>query len=174
MRRVQLQGGARRPHTRRTPCTLSVRPRAPTKQVGLLKAPAAKGGGMESYGPTVLRVFLGVIYIMHAYLAAFVFGPSGMAAYQTAKGIPFPEIGAWYVIVAHGLGGICLLLGVLVRVAALVNIPIMAGALFFVHLKQRVFMGQDGGCEDALPLLCAASAQAPLGARALTLPKEFL
>ena len=44
----------------------------------------AKGGGMESYGATVLRLFLGVIYIMHAYLAAFVFGPSGMAAYQTA------------------------------------------------------------------------------------------
>src|SRR2546426_6708241 len=34
MRRVQLQGGARRPHARRTPCTLSVRPRAPTPQMG--------------------------------------------------------------------------------------------------------------------------------------------
>src|SRR5207247_4534806 len=34
MRRVQLQGGARRPHARRTPCTLSVRPRAPMKQMG--------------------------------------------------------------------------------------------------------------------------------------------
>src|SRR5437867_7850897 len=34
MRRVQLQGGARRPHARRTLCTLSVRPRAPTPQMG--------------------------------------------------------------------------------------------------------------------------------------------
>src|SRR2546426_1832458 len=34
MRRVQLQGGARGPHARRTPCTLSVRPRAPTPQMG--------------------------------------------------------------------------------------------------------------------------------------------
>src|SRR5207247_7978499 len=34
MRRVQLQGGARRPHARRTRCTLSVRPRAPTPQMG--------------------------------------------------------------------------------------------------------------------------------------------
>src|SRR5712692_2321612 len=32
MRRVQLQGGARGPHARRTLCTLSVRPRAPTPQ----------------------------------------------------------------------------------------------------------------------------------------------
>src|SRR5438094_8640099 len=34
MRRVQLQGGARGPHARRTLCTLSVRPRAPTPQMG--------------------------------------------------------------------------------------------------------------------------------------------
>jgi putative oxidoreductase len=131
----------------------------------------AKGGGMGSYGATVLRIFLGVIYIMHAYLAAFVFGPRGMAAYQAAKGIPFPEIGTWYVIVAHGLGGICLILGILVRVAALVNIPIMAGALVFVHLKQGFFMGKDGGYEYALLVLGATIAQALLGAGAFTLRK---
>ncbi|HEX9421000.1 MAG TPA: DoxX family protein, partial [Methylomirabilota bacterium] len=127
--------------------------------------------GMESYGATVLRVFLGIIYIMHAYLVAFVFGPRGMAAYQAAKGIPFPEIGTWYVIVAHGLGGICLILGILVRVAALVNIPIMAGALVFVHLKQGFFMGKDGGYEYALLVLGATIAQALLGAGAFTLRK---
>ena len=81
---------------------------------------------MESYGATVLRIFLGVIYVMHAYLAAFVYGPHGMAAFQRAQGLPFPEVGTWYVILAHGLGGICLILGLLVRWAALVNIPIMA------------------------------------------------
>ena len=31
LKKVQMRGGARRPHARRTPCTLSVRPRAPTK-----------------------------------------------------------------------------------------------------------------------------------------------
>jgi len=126
---------------------------------------------MESYGATVLRVFLGIIYIMHAYLVAFVFGPRGMAAYEAAKGIPFPEIGTWYVIVAHGLGGICLILGILVRVAALVNIPIMVGALVFVHLKQGFFMGKDGGYEYALLVLGATIAQALLGAGAFTLRK---
>jgi len=126
---------------------------------------------MESYGATVLRVFLGIIYIMHAYLVAFVFGPRGMAAYQAAKGIPFPEIGTWYVIVAHGLGGICLILGIPVRVAALVNIPIMVGALVFVHLKQGFFMGKDGGYEYALLVLGATIAQALLGAGAFTLRK---
>jgi putative oxidoreductase len=131
----------------------------------------AKLGGMESYGATVLRIVLGVIYIMHAYLAAFVFGPQGMIAYQTSKGIPFPLIATWYLIIAHGLGGICLLLGVLVRWAALANVPIMAGALFFVHVKQGFFMGKDGGYEYALLVLGATIAQALLGAGAFTFRK---
>jgi len=132
----------------------------------------AKGGrGMESYGATVLRIFLGVIYIMHAYLAAVVYGPTGMVAFQRAHGLPFPEIGTWYVIVAHGLGGICLLLGVFVRWAALVNVPIMAGAVLAVHLKQGFFMGKDGGYEYALLVLGATIAQTFLGAGAFTLRK---
>jgi putative oxidoreductase len=126
---------------------------------------------MESYGATVLRIVLGVVYLMHAYLAAIVFGPKGMVAYQTAKGIPFPEIATWYLILAHGLGGLCLLLGVLVRWAALANIPVMAGALFFVHAKQGFFMGKDGGYEYALLVLGATIAQALLGAGAFTLKK---
>ena len=126
---------------------------------------------MESYGATVLRLFLGVIYLMHAYLAAFVYGPRGMIAFQTAKGLPFPEIGTWYLIVAHGLGGICLLLGLLVRWAALVNIPIMLGAVVFVHLPQGFFMGKEGGYEYALLVLGATIAQAFLGAGAFTLRK---
>jgi putative oxidoreductase len=126
---------------------------------------------MESYGATTLRVFLGVIYIMHAYLALVVFGPAGTISFQRSHGIPFPEVGAWYVIVAHGLGGICLLLGVLVRWAALVNIPIIAGALFVVDLKHGFFMGKQGGYEYALLLLGATIAQAFLGAGAFTLRK---
>ena len=129
------------------------------------------GGGMESYGAMVLRVFLGVVYVMHAYLAAFVYGPHGMAAFQRAHGLPFPEIGAWYVIVAHGLGGLCLIVGLLVRWAALINIPIMAGAVFAVHLKQGFFMSKDGGYEFALLVLGATAAQALLGAGAFTLRK---
>ncbi len=131
----------------------------------------ARGGGLEHYGVTVLRITLGVVYIMHAYLAAFVFGPSNMVSYQAAKGIPLPLIGTWYLIIAHGVGGLCLLLGILVRWAALVNIPVMAGALFFVHAKQGFFMGKDGGYEYALVILCATIAQACLGAGAFTLRK---
>jgi len=125
---------------------------------------------MESYGAMVLRVVLGVVYVMHAYMAAFVIGPSGMVGYQTKHGIPFPEIATWYLIAAHGLGGLCLILGLLVRVAALLNVPVMAGAIFFVHLKQGFFV-INGGYEYALVMLGATIAQALLGAGAFTLRK---
>jgi putative oxidoreductase len=126
---------------------------------------------MESYGATVLRLCLGSIYVMHAYAALFELGPAGVAAFQRHHGIPFPEVGAWYLILAHGIGGICLLLGVLARWAALVNVPVMAGAVFFVHLHQGFFLGKDGGQEYALLVLGATIAQAFLGAGAFTFRK---
>ena len=129
-------------------------------------------GGLEPYGALVLRLVLGVIYIAHAYLALVVMGPANAVEYQRAMHIPLPQIGVWYLIVAHGLGGIMLILGILVRWVALANIPIMAGALWFVHLRQGFFI-LDGknGYEYMLVLLGATIAQALLGAGAFTLRK---
>lgn len=129
-------------------------------------------GGLEPYGALVLRVILGVVYIAHAYLALVVMGPAQAAAYQRSMHIPLPEIGVWYAIVAHGLGGVMLVLGVLVRWAALANIPIMAGALWYVHAQQGFFiLGAKSGYEYVLVLLAATIAQALLGAGAFTLRK---
>ena len=86
-------------------------------------------GGLDAYGALVLRLSLGVIYIAHAYLALFVMGPAKAMDYQRTMHIPLPEIGVWYLILAHGLGGIMLILGILVRWAALANVPVVAGAL---------------------------------------------
>ena len=47
---------------------------------------------MASYGALLLRLILGVVYVMHAYLALVVLGPSGMIGYQAKAGVPFPEI----------------------------------------------------------------------------------
>ena len=69
-------------------------------------------GRGEAYGALVLRVFLGVIYMAHAYLALVVMGPARAMEYQRSVHIPLPEIGVWYLIIAHGLGGLLLILGV--------------------------------------------------------------
>jgi putative oxidoreductase len=129
----------------------------------------AGGAGLESYGVTILRVTLGIIYIMHAYLALFVYGVRGTIAFQRSLGLPLPEVGAWYVIVAHGLGGALLALGLFTRWAALANLPIMAGAFFLVHLRQGFFMDANGGYEYVLLILAATLAQVFLGSGALAL-----
>jgi len=125
---------------------------------------------MAPYGLLLLRVVLGIIYVMHAYLAAVIFGPAGMIAYQAKNGIPFPEIGTWYLILAHGVGGVCLVLGILPRWAALANVPVMLGALLFVHLKNG-FWAHKGGYEYVLVLLVASLAVALTGGGALTLKR---
>jgi len=129
-------------------------------------------GGLEPYGALVLRVVLGVIYIAHAYLVLVMMSPAKFVEYQRGLHIPLPEIGVWYLILAHGLGGIMLILGLMVRWAALANIPVMAGALWFVHLQQGFFIfGSKIGYEYVLVLLGATIAQALLGAGAFTLRK---
>jgi putative oxidoreductase len=49
-----------------------------------------------------------------------------------------------YVMLAHFVGGILLTIGFLTRLAAIVQIPILAGAVFFVHRQDGLFaMGQS-------------------------------
>ena len=124
---------------------------------------------MASYGAMLLRLILGIVYVMHAYLALVVFGPSGMIAYQAKNGVPFPEIATWYLILAHGLGGIFLVLGIYTRWAALVNVPAMLGAIVFVHLKSGFWAHQSpSGYEYVLVLLVATVAVAMIGGGALS------
>lgn len=49
-----------------------------------------------------------------------------------------------YVVLAHLVGGLLLTIGLLTRLAAVVQIPILAGAVFIVHRQDGLFaMGQS-------------------------------
>jgi putative oxidoreductase len=123
---------------------------------------------MAPYGAMLLRLILGIVYIMHAYLALVIFGPAGMIDYQVKNGVPFPELATWYLILAHGLGGIFLALGIFTRWAALANVPAMLGAILFVHLKNGFWVFKNG-YEYVLVLLVATVAVAMIGGGALSL-----
>jgi putative oxidoreductase len=136
-------------------------------------------GGRE-YGITVLRVTLGVVFLIHGYLGGFVFTPAGLAAFSASKGIPLPVVTAWFVILGHFLGGASLVLGFLTRLGALAHVVIMGGAVFFVHLGQGFFMtciivdaqagkAVSGGYEYVLVLLMASVALLLLGSGPLAL-----
>ena len=125
---------------------------------------------MASYGAMLLRLILGIVYVMHAYLALVIVTPAVMISDQIRYGVPFPEIATWYLILAHGLGGVFLVLGIYPRWAALVNVPAMLGATYFVHLKGG-FWAHKGGYEYALVLLVATLAAAMIGGGALSLKR---
>jgi putative oxidoreductase len=98
--------------------------------------------GPQRWGATLLRLALGVIYVMHGWLALTVLGVQGAAGYIIRMGFPSalaPAL-AWYLVVVHLGGGTLMLLGVGTRVAALLQVPIMASALFLHHLSQGFFM----------------------------------
>lgn len=44
-----------------------------------------------------------------------------------------------YIALAHLFGGLCMALGLLTRTAALIQIPILVGAIALVHLKEGLF-----------------------------------
>ncbi len=44
-----------------------------------------------------------------------------------------------FIVFAHLIGGICLILGVLTRFACLIQIPILIGAVIFINLSKDMF-----------------------------------
>jgi putative oxidoreductase len=139
---------------------------------------------MHPFGATLLRLILGVIYVMHGYLALFVYGPAGVAnMIGKTMELPAADVLAWYLIGVHLVGGAMMILGLWTRWAALANVPIMAGAVFLLHWKQGFFMSarivdvaagraQAIGYEFALLVLVATAAQVFLGGGMVALTRD--
>ena len=92
-------------------------------------------------GLALLRVMVGVICVMHSYLGLQI-GPAGIGDYTTHMGYPAalgPALGL-YMILAHGIGGVLLILGLFTRWAALAQVPILASAFFLYHIRQGFFL----------------------------------
>ena len=135
----------------------------------------------HAWGAALLRIWLGILFVMHGYLGAAVLGPETIAGYTTRMGFPAPAGIAlgWYLIGAHLVGGALLVIGLWTRAAALVNVPVMASAVFLLHLPQGFFMNGivldaaagraiAGGYEFTLTVLVATLAVMLLGPGALS------
>jgi putative oxidoreductase len=136
--------------------------------------------GQPALGAALLRVMLGVIFVMHGYYGLMVLGPTTAAGFITRMGYPASVAAAlaWYLIVVHFFGGFLMIVGFLTRWAALAQLPIMASAVFLLHLPQGFFMrgivvdaaagrAIAGGYEYALLVLVATVAVILLGPGAL-------
>ncbi|WP_201833111.1 DoxX family protein [Microvirga zambiensis] len=120
------------------------------------------------YAALILRVTLGVLFLAHAGLKVFVFTPAGAAQFFGSLGLP-PAV-AYLTIAAETVGGIALILGFFTRWVSLALIPVLLGAIVFVHGPAGFFFNNpNGGWEYLAFWIAALVVQALLGNGALAL-----
>lgn len=113
------------------------------------------------YAALVLRVSLGVLFVAHAALKIFVFGPAGTVGFFGQLGLPAGL--AYLTMAGELLGGIALILGVWTRLVSILLIPFLVGAIVTVHNTAWLFSAPGGGWEFPAFWIAALVAQALLG-----------
>ncbi|HEY2387312.1 MAG TPA: DoxX family protein [Candidatus Binatia bacterium] len=109
--------------------------------------------------PILLRAVLGAIFIAHGFRKLDGNMPDFVRTVGHL-GFPVPAAFAWAAALSEFLGGICVLVGLFTRYAALAIAIVMAVAISKVHLHD----GLVGGYEFPLALLAIAAAVVLLGA----------
>ncbi len=121
---------------------------------------------LTAYAPLLLRVALGILFIVHGYMKLT---NLGMATGLFGKlGFPAPGLAALVAALVEFVGGIALILGIGSRVFALLLTVEMLVALFAVKLKA----GFVGGWEFELILIAALLALAITGPGAVALSRD--
>ncbi|HEY1262829.1 MAG TPA: DoxX family protein [Terriglobales bacterium] len=122
----------------------------------------------KSWGLTILRIVVGIVFLVHGGQKLFQLGLHGVTGFFQMIHIPLPAVAAAVVTFVEFLGGVALILGLATRWAAILIALDMAGAIFFVHGSKGFFL-QSGGFEYAMTLLAANVALALAGPGAAAL-----
>lgn len=121
---------------------------------------------LAPWGPTVLRLMVGATMMVHGYQKVFVKGVESFVPAVAKLGFPLPHLFAHLAAYSELLGGLALVLGLGVRVAAVFVGFTMLVAAFKVHWP--VFSGPKS-MEFPLNLLVANVALFLTGAGRLSL-----
>lgn len=116
----------------------------------------------QGWGLTILRVVIGIVFVMHGAQKLFMMGIGGTAGFFGSLGIPLPVVAATLITALELLGGIALILGLFTRPVALLLAADMLVAMFLVHVPNG-FFASDGGIELPLTVLSAGLALALSG-----------
>ena len=98
------------------------------------------------YTVDLIRIYLGFGLLIRGILYI---GSDGRAIlFDQINAMPFswaiPFLIAHYIIMVHTVGGLFLIFGILSRPVAILQIPILTGAVFFVHFNEELLGGGQG------------------------------
>jgi len=88
-------------------------------------------GRFAAFGPFVLRVVLGVLFVLHG-IDKFRTGLGNVSDFFAAEGVPLSSITAPATAIAEVVLGAALIAGLFTRVAAAALAVVMAGAIIWV------------------------------------------
>ena len=108
-----------------------------------MHATTAPVSPLAPYGATLLRLALGVLFLVHALTKLLVFTPAGTAAFFESLGLPgglgYLPLGVELVIT------VALLLGIYARWVGLVGVPLLLGTIVTVHGANGFGFANAGG-----------------------------
>ncbi len=87
----------------------------------------------ENYSLDLIRIFLGIALFIRGYL--FMTDQTLLQDFIASRGFLVGGLVIHYVILAHLYGGFIMALGLMTRIAALVQIPVLLGAVY-LHLTE--------------------------------------
>ncbi|GMT48994.1 MAG: hypothetical protein IEMM0008_0533 [bacterium] len=100
----------------------------------------------KELGFDLIRIYLGIALLIKGIF--FIANPSELDKLIEGNIPSFAETMflSHYIAIGHLLGGTLLAIGLLTRFAALIQLPILLGAVFFVHFKgvDKLFLGGQG------------------------------
>lgn len=117
---------------------------------------------LADWGPTVLRVVVGFMFIMYGWDKFFGLGLEVWAGLFASQGIPLANLAVILVALVELIGGVALVLGLFTQWAATLLTIDMAVAILLVGLDGG-FWVWDNGVSFPLALLAATLALALMG-----------
>ena len=96
----------------------------------------------------ILRIGIGVVFVGHGWDKVVTNGIDKVAGFFASMGIPSPTASAYFGGYVELIGGILLISILFYKI-----LDIMAGAIYFVHLKDGFLSVDGGGYEYPLVLL---------------------
>lgn len=109
-------------------------------------------GRAADLGPLLIRVGVGAVFAVHGW-QKFDAGVSNFAGFLDSLGVPAPEVVAWLQVIAEGIGGLMLIVGLLTRLVTLPLIAVLVGAILLVKVDIGFVVADATGAELDTALL---------------------